>query len=287
MSGLPVFSNELEEDYFDIASNYCVLGDYSQAIEYLDKILDINPRNSKAINLKNKLVYFSKETQQNNHNFLNPKIKESLEYKKSGNLKSEYNALNSSLGDKDSFISLYYLGNFYREINDYTKAIEAFNKAIETNQNFLPAYLSCAILNYETGNYKAAKSLLDKYTVLNPNDDLGFAMKARTEFELGLINEAKTDNDKAISLNNNPEYQFDKAKILYKLGDYQKAKSIFSSLTKDINISKIYEYMGLCDMETQNYSSALLNIDKALLLSDNDKYLENKYYEIKNRLENK
>ena len=48
---LPVLSNEIEEDYLDIASNYCVLGDYNSAIEYLDKILTINPNNQQVITL--------------------------------------------------------------------------------------------------------------------------------------------------------------------------------------------------------------------------------------------
>ena len=36
----------------------------------------------------------------------------------------------------------------------------------------------------------------------------------------------------------------------------------------------------------KDYMSALMNIDKAIILSDDDLYLENKYNEIKNLLEN-
>ena len=57
-------------------------------------------------------------------------------------------------------------------------------------------------------------------------------------------------------------------------------------LLSDIQTSKIYEYMGLCDIAKQDYMSALMNIDKAIILSDDDEYLENKYNEIKEILEN-
>ena len=36
----------------------------------------------------------------------------------------------------------------------------------------------------------------------------------------------------------------------------------------------------------KDYRSALLNIDKAIILSDDDEYLESKYNEIKMMLEN-
>ena len=114
---------------------------------------------------------------------------------------------------------------------------------------------------------------------------MAYAIKSRAEFSLGRLDEAKADNDKAIELNDCPEYQFDRAKILYKYGNYEESKKIFSSLLQDIQTSKIYEYMGLCDYAAGNYTSALSNIDKAIILSDDDEYLENKYNEIKKILE--
>lgn len=43
--------------------------------------------------------------------------------------------------------------------------------------------------------------------------------------------------------------------------------------------------MGLCDYAMGDYMSALMNIDKAFILSDDDEYLQNKYNEIKEILE--
>ena len=43
--------------------------------------------------------------------------------------------------------------------------------------------------------------------------------------------------------------------------------------------------MGLCDYALKDYTNALTNIDRAIILSDDDEYLENKYNEIKEILE--
>ena len=55
---IPVFASEIEEDYLDIAANYCIMGDYQTAMEYLDKILTINPDNRYVKDLKKGLTNF-------------------------------------------------------------------------------------------------------------------------------------------------------------------------------------------------------------------------------------
>ena len=45
--------------------------------------------------------------------------------------------------------------------------------------------------------------------------------------------------------------------------------------------------MGLCDYALGDYSSALTDFDRAILLTVDDEYLESKYNEIKKLLENK
>lgn len=50
---IAVSSSEITEDYFDIATNYCTYGQYNDAIIYLDKILQLEPNNNDAKDLKN------------------------------------------------------------------------------------------------------------------------------------------------------------------------------------------------------------------------------------------
>jgi superkiller protein 3 len=285
-TNLPTFANEIEEDYFDIAANYCVIGDYQSAIGYLDKILEINPSNSQASDLKKGLQHVIAQDKKSFVTNVNPYIKQAMEEKRTGNINGEFNNLVKGTQSENSYLAFYYLGNLYRDNNNYSKALDAYNNALSAKPDFAQAYLASAITLFDEGKFEAALNPIDKYLTFEPNDDLAYATKSRAEFQLGMIDNSEQDNNKAIELNNCPEYQFDRAKILYKTENYTQAKELFKTLLPDIQTSKIYEYMGLCDLALKDYTSALMNIDKALILSDDDEYLEDKYNEIKNLLEN-
>ena len=282
----PVLSNEIEDDYLDIASNYCVMGDYNKAMEYLDKILSINPNNKRVQDLKKGLTHVISKDKISFVETANPQIKQAQEYKRAGDEQMELSELTNATQAENGYLAYYYLGNFYRLKHDYKKAIDSYNNAVSLRPDFAQAFLASAIILYDIGKYDSVINPIDKYLSLNPNDDLAYAVKSRAEFELGMLEESRKDNDKALEINNCPEYRFDKAKILYKEGNYAESKKLFNELLSDIQTSKIYEYMGLCDIAQQDYMSALINIDKAIILSDDDEYLENKYNEIKEILEN-
>ena len=282
---IPVFADEIEEDYLDMAANYCVIGDYESAMGYLDKILAINPNNQQVIDLKKGLSHVIAQDKKTFVTSVNPLIKQAQEYKRVGDEQMELSTLNEAAQGQNSYLAYYYIGNFYRDKNDYMKALDAFNSALSARPDFAQAYLSTAITLYDVGRYDAVINPIDKYLTFVPDDDLAYAVKSRAEFELGMLEESRADNEKAIQINNCPEYQFDRAKILYKSGDYQGAKNIFTELLPDIQTSKIYEYLCYCDYAMQDYMSALMNIDKAIILSDDDEYLNNKYNEIKGILE--
>jgi tetratricopeptide (TPR) repeat protein len=284
---LPTFSSEIEEDYLDIAGDYCVVGEYARALEYLDKILTINPNNKTASDLKSGLTHIMSGDKKSYVSAVNTFVKNAQEYKRVGDSQSEYSTLLQGSNAQNSYLAYYYLGNFYRDRKDYLRALDSYNSASSARADFAQAYLASGIVLFEIGRYDSALNPLDKYLTFVPDDDLAYEMKSRAEFQLGLLNNAKIDNNKAIELNDCPEYQFDRAKILYKDGKYQESKDLFTSLLKDIQTSKIYEYLGYCDLALNDYMSALMNIDKALILSDDDEFLQNKYNEIKDMLENK
>lgn len=280
-------ANEIEDDYFDIAGNYCVVGEYNNAMEYLDKILKINPSNQKAINLKKGLTHVIAKDKKSFVESVSPSVKTAMEYQRIGNEQEELKYLIKGTQEQNSYLAYYYLGNFFRSKNEYQKAIDAYNASSSARADFAPAYLSSAIVLYDMGQYKSAINPIDKYLTFNPDDDLAYAVKSRIEFALGMLEESKADNQKAIDMNNCPDYNFDKAKILYKEGKYKEAKDLFKSLLNDIQTSKIYEYMGLCDYALGDYTNALTDFDRAILLTVDDEYLEAKYNEIKELLESK
>ena len=282
---LPVIADEIEEDYIDMAASYCISGDYAGAIGYLDKLLTINPDNKRVLDLKKGLNHIISQDKKTFVSNVNPSVKQAQEYKRQGDEQMEYNTLLNATNEMNSYLAYYYLGNFYRDRNNYEQALDAYNNAVSAKPDFAQSYLASAITLYEMGRYNSAINPIDKYLTFNPNDDLAYALKSRIEFQLGMLDAAQGDNDKAIELNDCPEYNFDKAKILYKYGKFKEAKSFFIQVLPSIQTSKIYEYMGYCDLELGDYMSALNNIDKALILSNDDEYLKNKYNEIKRLLE--
>ena len=285
-AGNPVFADEIEEDYLDIAADYCIKGDYNSAMNYLDKILTINPDSKKVADLKMGLSHIIAQDKKSYVSGVNPYIKQAQEYKRQGNESMELNSLLDGAQGRNGYLAYYYLGNYYRDHLEFDKAIDAYNSAVSAKPDFAQCYLASAITLFDEGKYNSVINPIDKYLTFQPNDDLAYAMKSRVEFQLGMLEQSKADNDKAIELNNCPEYQFDRAKILYKSGDFKAAKDLFTKVLPSIQTSKIYEYMGYCDYELKDYMSALNNIDKAIILSNDDEYLENKYNEIKKLLEN-
>ncbi len=282
---LPVLADEIEEDYLDIAANYCVIGDYESALVYLDKILTINPNNQKIVDLKKGLTHVIEKDKKTFVTGVNPLVKQAQEAKRVGDERLEVSSLIAGTQVENSYLAYYYLGNYFRDKNNFLKALDAYNGALSAKPDFAQAYLASAITLFDVGRYEAVINPIDKYLTFNPNDDLAYAVKSRAEFEMGMLEESRADNEKAIQINNCPEYQFDRAKILYKSDDFKAAKDIFTELLPDIQTSKIYEYMGYCDIALEDYMSALMNINKALILSDDDEFLEIKYNEIKDILE--
>ncbi len=282
---MPVLADDITEDYLDIAANYCVVGDYNSAMGYLDKILERDPSNKQVSDLKKGLAHIIAQDKKSYITGVNPLIKQAQEYKRAGDEKMELTSLMQGAQADNAYLAYYYIGNFYRDKRDYMRALDAYNSALSARPDFAQAYLSSAATLFDVGRYDSVINPIDKYLTFVPNDDLAYAIKSRAEFEMGMLEEAKADNDMAIKINNCPEYQFDRAKILYKSDDYKGAKTIFTELLPDIQTSKIYEYMGYCDLGLGDYMSALMNIDKAIILSDDDEFLENKYNEIKQMIE--
>ncbi len=286
VAGGAVYASEIEEDYLDMAASYCITGEYRTAIEYLDKILYLNPDNKKVQDLKKGLNHILSGDKNSYVSSLNPYVKQAMDYKRVGSEQGEYQTLLNATSQPNAYLAYYYLGNFYRERQDYIKALDSYNAALSFKPDFVQTYLALGITLFDSGKYESSLNPLDKYLTIVPDDDLAYAIKSRAEFQLGMTEGAKLDNDKAIELNDCPQYQFDRAKILYKSSEYKSAKALFTKLLPDIQTSKIYEYLGYCDLALGDYMSALMNIDKAIILSDGDEFLENKYNEIKEMLEN-
>ena len=278
---IPVSANELTEDYMDIATNYCTYGKYEDAIVYINKILQIEPNNTEAKELKNTLLRIQNPEIQSYLTSVNQTLSKAFSFKKSGDRKKQLDTLSSMPND---FWANYFLAEYYRE-NDLDKSIFYYQKAIELKPNYSQSYLGLGKAYLDNKQFQNAADALNKYLTYNKNSDIAYALRADCYMNMNYLSDAYDDIKKALKIEENISYLLIEAKILYYKGDYDDAREKLNILSRNVQTSEVYKLIGLCDYAQKDYKNALLNLDKAIILSDDDKTLNSTYNDIKQILE--
>ena len=284
MLGSSVMASEITDDYMDIAKNYCALGHYKNAIIYLDKILQVEPSNKQAQTLKHGLETVISGKNRNSYITAADKpLMQAADYKLAGNLQGELNTLKAE-SDKGSHWASYFLGEYYLSNNNPSMAVSYYNKAFKQNANFIQCCLKIAECFAAMDRYADAIDFLNQYLIINNEDDYAYALRAKINLKQGLASDAENDIITAAALNDDITYKYLYGKILYERNNYRESKKILDELSGEIKTSEIYKYIGMCDYHLGDYNNALLNLDKAIILSDDDIELKNKYNEIKAKI---
>ena len=260
---IPVSANELTEDYLDIATNYCTYGKYEDAIVYINKILQIEPNNTEAKELKNTLLRIQNPEIQSYLTSVNQTLSKAFSFKKSGDRKKQLDTLSSMPND---FWANYFLAEYYRE-NDLDKSIFYYQKAIELKPNYSQSYLGLAKAYLDNKQFQNAVDALNKYLTYNPNSDIAYALRADCYMNMNYLSDAYEDIKKALKIEENISYLLIEAKILYYKGDYDDAREKLNLLSRNVQTSEVYKLIGLCDYAQKDYKNALLNLDKAIILN--------------------
>ena len=277
-----IFASELTEDYFDIASEYATYGKYSDAMGYVDKILQVEPNNSDAKELKNTLIRVTNSNAKSYLTSFDKNYQQAENYKNQGNKSKQISQLASATSD---YWSMFTLANIYKNNSDFKNAVTYYQKAISLKPAFAQSYLGLAQSYYGLGDFKNAVNYIDKYLSYNQKSDIALALRALANMEMNYLVEAQDDIKKALDIEENISYLLIDAKIAYYRGNYDDAREKLNLLSRNVQTSEVYKYIGLCDYAQNDLPSALLNIDKAIILSDDDKDLNLKYNEIKSELD--
>lgn len=269
------FANEVTDDYFDIATNYCIQGNYRAASEYLDRILLIEPENKAVSDLRNGL---RQVIQGKNMSFIQSyAVKEAKNARNLGNKDKELSALASG----NDYWSNYFLGEYYKKNKKYNDAISAYVKSVNLKPTFTQCYLQIAICYYELGNYAQTLTYLNQYLKDNPQDDYAYYLKAKANLGMNNNDVALNDILTAIAMENSIDYRFVEGKILYNMKRYSQAVEKLEAISSEIQTAEFYKYLGLAYAETGNTADALINLEKSLLFSDDDKTVTAKYNELR------
>ena len=278
---LGVCANEITEDYIDIATNYCIYGKYRDASNYIDKVLQIEPYNNDAKELKNTLLRIMNPNIESYLTSTNVNLNQAFSNKKAGNRIGQL----ESLSRNNDFWSNYFLAEYHRDNNNLQNSIMYYQKAIELKPNYSQSYLGLAKTYIETKDYLKAVDTLTKYLSYNKNSDIAYALRAEANMNMNYILEAEEDIKKALQIEGNISYLLIEAKILYYKAHYDEAREKLRILSKNVQTSEVYKYLGLCDFAQNDYKNALLNFDKAIILSDEDKQLNSTYNNLKMMLD--
>lgn len=280
LSILPVTANEVTEDYMDIAKNYALIGDYPHATAYLNKILAVEANNTDARNLIGMLKVMSSQDRKAYATRINSSIYNAMVAKYNGNSSLTLEYLKKA-ANSNSFLFYNFLGEYYKELGQYNMAVAAFNSALNYNPDFVQAYLSIALCRYEMGDYEGVIPPITRFLYFNQQESFAYLVRAKAYMNMGRFNDAETEIVTALALNDDIMYRFNHGIILCRKGQYSQAKNILEPLTDSISNSDIYKYLGMAYLGLKDYNNALLNLDKAIILSDDDKELQTKYNEAK------
>jgi len=99
----------------------------------------------------------------------------------------------------------YWLGNSQYGLEEYTLAIEHFNRSLELDPNFSSAYIYKAHSLYNLGQYANALPVYSKTIELDDKSAEAYFWRGRTYERLNRISEAKKDVKKAIALDGEKE----------------------------------------------------------------------------------
>ena len=271
-------SNELIEDYMDIISNDCIIGDYDDAVKYLDRIIKITPDNGEYVELKALLYQLGTQNQKSFITGYNADLDKAMAYKRAGDRINQSNILKEA-AKSNNFWIYSYLGDFYRENKDYKTAVECYFTAYQIEPSFTQALLSIAVCYLELGEYDLVNEPIKRFLYFNQQNDIAYAIRAKAYLKLHQLNDAETEIVTAIALNNDIEYQLIHGIIMYEKGNYPKAINILTKVSEEVQTSDVFKYLGLSYLARKEYSNAMLNLDKAIILSDDDKELKQKYNE--------
>ena len=281
-SCISVSASEVTEDYFDIATNYCIYGKYDDAINYVNKIIQLEPENTDAKELKNTLLRLTNPNIESYLTSTNPSLHRAFAAKKSGN-RDDFVRILEQGGD---YWSNYYLAEYYRENLNPQKAVQYYQKAIELKPNHSQSYLGISKCYIDSSQWQNAIDSLTRYLTYNKNSDIAYALRAEAYMNMNNLEQAQEDIQKALNIEENISYLLIEAKILYYKGNYDEARIKFNLISRMVQTSEVYKYIGLCDYAQNDYTNAFLNLDKAIILSDDDKSLYSTYNTVKNILTN-
>ena len=123
------------------------------------------------------------------------------------------------------------IGLIFKELGDYDKATQYWQKVISIDVNFKNSHFNLGLLFHELGNYKDALNCYKKTIEIDPGYDSAHSNMALIFAQLGENDKAKSHYNKAIDISpNNISSNINLGVLYFELGDYQKALNCYEKV---------------------------------------------------------
>jgi tetratricopeptide (TPR) repeat protein len=236
------------EENFELAVQKYQKNDIKEAQNLYNKILEIDPNHSQALN--NIAVIFTK-------------LKD---YQKAKDCFEKAIKINPNYADAH-----YNLGNIFKSLRESQKAKDCYEKVIEINPNYSSAHYNLGVIYQGLGENQKAKECFEKAIEINPNytdphNNLGIIYK-----ELGENQKAKSCYEKAIEINPNYADAHNNLGVIYQdLGENQKAKEYFKkAISINPNHANANNNLGVIFKKLGELQKAIGCYEKAIAINPN------------------
>ena len=181
------------------------------------------------------------------------------------------NSDTTDTGKKQNYSQAEYFniaGNTAKEKKDGTRAIYYYTKAIETDTDYIEAYLNRGEMYYYVNEHEKALADFHKVIELSPKEDKAYYWKGLVYEYLKQYESSLVYLNKAIQLNDKNYKYYELRSLVYKqLREYDKAyNDVNIAIKLNQNNGILYSLRGLLNEYLNKYNDAIIDYKKSIAL---------------------
>ena len=159
-------------------------------------------------------------------------------------------------------------GNTAKEKKDGTRAIYYYTKAIETDPDYIEAYLNRGEMYYYVNEHEKALADFDRVIELNPKEDRAYYWKALVYKYLKQYENSIICSNKLIELHDKDTNYYElRAKIYMDMENYISAyNDVNIAIKLNQNNGILYSLRGLLNEYLNKYNDAIVDYKKSIAL---------------------
>ncbi|GBC04058.1 hypothetical protein RclHR1_00550003 [Rhizophagus clarus] len=255
-----------------LAYIYRCLGNYEQALLYLDKAIELNEKIPIAYYIRGE-IYF----RQNIYYYAIGHIKYVINNRKS-KINNQYIMLGNSC-----LLYLESQNNYENSEINYAKALENFNIALQKDPNNYLCLKNCAYIYEKQKKYLYTLKVLNKLISINKQDSLILCYYGEILNKLRRYNESIKYFTEAYEIDpENIHILIKKAVAYYILQKYEEALIDLNRILQLNSLNSIaYYYKGLIYFATEDINNAIIAFKKCTELDSNNDLAKMQFYYLK------